>query len=68
MTFKLLDPVVAAQDIPEQGVTAGMVGTIVEVFDGAFEVEFCDDNGVTLAMFAMQPSQLTPYVEMKKAA
>jgi hypothetical protein len=66
MTFQLLDVVTANVAFPDSGVTPGMLGTIVEVYsDGEYEVEFCDDNGVTLAMVPMTPSQFFPYSEIK---
>jgi hypothetical protein len=34
------------------------VGTIVELLDGAYEVEFSDDQGKTYAELALRPDQL----------
>ncbi|NJN47209.1 MAG: DUF4926 domain-containing protein [Candidatus Competibacteraceae bacterium] len=33
-------------DLPECGLVRGQVGTIVEQLDDAYEVEFCDDEGM----------------------
>ncbi len=59
--YKLLDVVTAIVDLPDYGVVVGMIGTIVEVYDGAVEVEFCDDEGVTVAMLPMLSSQIAPF-------
>lgn len=50
MKLALVDVVRAAADAPEFGVRAGQIGTIVEVFGDAYEVEFCNDEGETIAM------------------
>jgi len=36
----------------------GQVGTVVELLDGAYEVEFSDDEGKTYAELALEPDQL----------
>ena len=36
----------------------GQVGTIVELLDGAYEVEFSDDEGKAYAELALEPDQL----------
>ncbi len=57
--FKLLDVVALTEDLPERGLVRGQVGTIVEfLVPGAFEVEFCDNEGRTYAMLALKSSQL----------
>jgi Domain of unknown function (DUF4926) len=61
MTFKLLDTVATVRDIPEFGIEAGAVGVIVEVFtdpEEAYEVEFCNENGETIAMVPLLPTQM----------
>ena len=48
-------------DLPEEGLLAGMVGAVVDVFDSptrAFEVEFADPDGRTIAELALLPGQL----------
>ena len=60
MELNLLDVVTSNVTLPDFGVTAGMAGTIVEVYgDGEFEVEFCDDDGYTFALLTMQAAQIT---------
>lgn len=58
--IKLLDTVAVIADVPALGLTAGEVGAVVEVFgDGeAFEVEFCDNSGVTYGLHTLRASQL----------
>jgi hypothetical protein len=49
------------EDLPEQGLVRGQVGTVVESWaPGMYEVEFCDDNGKTYAMVALKTEQLMP--------
>ncbi|MDZ7670233.1 MAG: DUF4926 domain-containing protein [Gammaproteobacteria bacterium] len=54
----LLDVVALLTDVPEFHLVRGQVGTVVELLDGAFEVEFCDDEGKTYAELALTPDQL----------
>lgn len=59
--MKLFDLVVLTENLPEQGLERGRLGTIVEVFDEptrAYEVEFVDDDGCTIALVALRPGQL----------
>jgi hypothetical protein len=49
------------EDLPEEGLIRGQVGTVVENWaPGVYEVEFCDDNGKTYAMVALKAGQLMP--------
>ena len=54
----LLDVVALLADLPEQRLVRGQVGTVVELLDGAYEVEFCDDEGRTYAELTLEPDQL----------
>ena len=58
--IELLDTVAVTADVPAMGLTAGEVGAVVEVLgDGeAFEVEFCDNSGVTYGLYTLLASQL----------
>lgn len=59
-----LDVVILAEDLPDEGLTKGMSGTIVIVFTNpelAYLVEFCDEEGRTIAMPALLPDQLNDY-------
>ena len=59
-----LDVVVLGEDLPNEGLVKGTVGTIVMVFDTptlGYLVEFCDEEGRTIAMPALLPAQLKSY-------
>jgi len=57
-TPHLLDVVALLSDVPAHGLLRGQVGTVVELLDGACEVEFSDDDGKTYAELALAPGQL----------
>ncbi len=56
----LFDTVAVTADVPELGLTAGEVGAVVDVLaDGeAYEVEFCDNAGVTYGLHTLRAGQL----------
>lgn len=59
-----LDVVVLGEDLPNEGLVKGAVGTIVMIFDTptlGYLVEFCDEEGRTIAMPALLPAQLKNY-------
>lgn len=58
--MKLFDVVELAVDLPEDGLQAGAVGTIVDEYpgSGAFEVEFNDDEGGLLALTSVREDKL----------
>ena len=58
LTPRLLDVVALLSDIPAEGLVRGQVGTVVELLDGAYEVEFSDDEGRTYAELAVPSDQL----------
>lgn len=53
-----LDVVALLCDLPEHGLVRGQVGTVVELLDGAYEVEFSDEEGMTYAELAVRRYQL----------
>jgi hypothetical protein len=57
-TPRVLDVVALLSDVPAYGLVRGQVGTIVELLDGAYEVEFSDDQGKTYAEVALPSEQL----------
>jgi hypothetical protein len=58
-TVKLLDVVALLADKPAQGLAAGHVGTVVEVFSpDVFEVEFLDATGHTFALTELKRNEL----------
>lgn len=55
----LLDIVALTQDIPDENVQRGQVGTVVEVFaSDAFEVEFINREEYTYAMRTLHTDQI----------
>lgn len=59
-----LDVVILAEDLPKEGLSKGMIGTIVMVFETptlGYLVEFCDEEGRAIAMPTLLPAQLTDY-------
>ena len=54
------DCVVLTRDVPERGIVAGDIGTVVHVHrDGAgYEVEFATLTGETLAIVTLLPDQV----------
>lgn len=59
--FHVLDVVALLEDLPEQGLRRGQVGTIVErLGPDVFEVEFTDDQGRAYASLALRASQVMP--------
>lgn len=60
--MKELDTVVLADDLPEQGLRAGDLGTIVMVHQGGagYEVEFVTLDGETVAVVTVAESQVRP--------
>jgi hypothetical protein len=56
------DCVVLTQDVPEEGVMAGDVGTVVHIHGdhAGYEVEFMTLTGHTLAVVSLLPGQLRP--------
>ncbi|MGH9360500.1 MAG: DUF4926 domain-containing protein [Thermoanaerobaculia bacterium] len=61
MEHKLLDTVVLARDLPEEGLRAGDLGAVVEVYkpDG-IEVEFVTASGLTEALVTLRASDVRP--------
>lgn len=58
-SLDLLEVVALTEDLPEAGLLAGQVGTVVEKLDdGVFEIEFCDDQGRTYAELAVPEKKL----------
>ena len=60
--------VVVAEDLPEEGLTKGMLGAIVLIHEKnylAYMVEFFHDDGRTIAMPSLLPSQVADYIQPK---
>ena len=57
--IKLLDVVAVLEDKPDAGLVSGQVGTVVEVHSPeAFDVEFLDANGRTIALTELRRDEL----------
>ena len=57
-TPRLLDVVALLSAVPAHGLLRGQVGTVVELLEGAYEVEFSDDDGTSYAQLALTSDQL----------
>jgi hypothetical protein len=55
-----LDDVILTCDLPEHGLSAGDIGTVVLVHRGAagYEVEFTSLDGDTIAVVTLMPNQV----------
>lgn len=60
--IKLFDVVALTEDLPQDNLGRGQVGTVVEILaDGtAFEVEFNDTNGRSFISLGLRPEQIMP--------
>ncbi|MCL6329034.1 DUF4926 domain-containing protein [Pectobacterium carotovorum subsp. carotovorum] len=55
-SYSLFDVISLKNDLPEEGLKKGMLGAIVHIYNElppAYEIEFCDDNGETLACITL---------------
>jgi Domain of unknown function (DUF4926) len=60
--IKELDQIVLTTELPEYGLQAGDIGTVVLVHQGGagYEVEFVTLDGETLAVVSLFPEQVRP--------
>lgn len=57
--IKMLDVVALVENLWDRGLMVGQVGTVVEILEeGVFEVEFCDNEGITYDSLALRVDQL----------
>jgi Domain of unknown function (DUF4926) len=65
MTFEEYEVVRLRRSIPSSPVAVGAIGAIVAVYDGgrAYEVEFCGEGGVTLALLTLEAADLEKFAE-----
>lgn len=61
--YKEYDLVKLLSDIPEKNIYAGMIGTIVMIYNEsnlpiAYEVEFCDKNGNTISLVTLKEKDI----------
>ncbi len=65
MPFESLTPVRLLTDrYRAQGVPAGSVGVVLDVYDDGYEVEFSRQDGTTIAWFAVQADELAPHADV----
>ena len=58
-SISLFDIVALIQDLPQEGLRRGQVGTVVEYLaPEVFEVEFSDNDGRTYASLGLRTDQL----------
>lgn len=70
MKYSLLEVVKLQQDLPGSNLQKGDIGAIVEVYSNpyeAYEVEFCDTKGKTIALLTLKPEQLMPITNRQGA-
>jgi hypothetical protein len=61
MGFAELEIVRVRRQLPEYGLPAGSLGTVVMVYESpgrAYEVEFADSEGITIALLTMLDQDL----------
>jgi Domain of unknown function (DUF4926) len=59
--FALFERVMLVHDLPDGQLKAGSVGAVVDVYSHpaeAYEVEFLDGHGQTIALLPLEPSSL----------
>ena len=57
--FELFAIVALLQDLPRKGLVRGQIGTVVELYSPTVgEIEFCDQDGRTLALETLSSNQL----------
>jgi hypothetical protein len=57
--LKLLDIIALTEDLPQNNLQRGQVGTIVEILaPNIYEIDFSDNNGQTYALLPLHHSQL----------
>ncbi|MHC4179184.1 MAG: DUF4926 domain-containing protein [Planctomycetota bacterium] len=56
------DTVVLVRSLPDHGLEAGDVGSVVDVYDAGkgFEVEFVAGSGATLAVVTLEAADIRP--------
>ena len=62
--FSFPDVVTIVVAMPEHGLTKGAIGTVVDTLTRpgkAYLVEFCDDDGRTVALLPLLPDQIKAY-------
>ncbi|MBC3908143.1 DUF4926 domain-containing protein [Undibacterium umbellatum] len=61
MSFALFEVVFLNENLSDEGLLVGTKGTVIDIYiqpSEAYEVEFCDSAGRTIATLALLPNQL----------
>lgn len=60
MTLREYDVVRLRRELPDHTVPVGTIGAIVMVYEGsrAYEVEFCDEHGRSVAVLTLEEADL----------
>ena len=59
MTAELHQEIILARDVPDHGLQAGDIGTVVHIYPkGGFEVEFFTASGKTRAVVTLSEAQV----------
>jgi ATP-dependent exoDNAse (exonuclease V) alpha subunit len=59
--FAMYQVVRIIRDVPEQGVVQGMIGAVIEIFDGpvlTYEIEVVDGEGKTIVQATLTENDL----------
>jgi len=58
-TIKILDVVALLKDRPDEKLSRGQIGTVVECYSKSdFEVEFSDNNGKTISLQTLSANEI----------
>lgn len=64
MKLRVLDTVVLAKDLPDQGLQRGDIGAVVEVCEpDGLEVEFVSGSGRTRALVTLRMTEVRPIAD-----
>ena len=64
MRYRVLDTVVLAHDLPEQGLREGDLGAVVEIYEpDGLEVEFVTASGRTAALLTLRADDVLPVAD-----
>lgn len=64
MTYRVLDTIVLARDVPEHGLRTGDLGAVVEVYErDGLEVELVTASGRTVALLTLSARDVRPVAD-----
>lgn len=68
MTAQLYEEVVLNRDLPEEGLKAGDLGTVVYIYPGGYEVEFFTASGKTRSVVTLDSQDVRSVGENEMVA